>query len=172
MRDRSTGWLIDKPAELAEAIEDALETLSDPTEAACWAERCREWSASFNWESTARRILSVLESEDDRLKHGLDERRRRSDATTVVEFPRHLLTRQALLRLRRMDQVRVTGDTAELLLSGADERDAERVLDRLGLPVQFRERPGWLATMICSGGRSPNDFSNLCMRTRQVPRRR
>jgi glycosyltransferase involved in cell wall biosynthesis len=135
--DESTGWLIDEPAQLAAAIEQALETVTDPTEADCWAARCREWSASFNWESTARRILSVLESEDDRLKHGLDERRRRSDATTVVELPRHLLTRQALLRLRRMDQVRVNGETVQLLLGGADERDAERVLDRLGLPIQF-----------------------------------
>lgn len=140
VRHGTTGWLIEEPEELAGAIDQALETLEDPERAATFARRCREWAGTFTWHSTARRILAVLVSEADRLQGGLDERRRSSDATTVVELPRSIVTDEVLSRLRRSDQIRVTDDRIDLLLGGADEVDAGKALHRLGLPASMASR--------------------------------
>lgn len=137
VRDGVTGWLVEEPEELAGAIDQALEVLAHPAEAEGYAVRCRAWAATFSWESTARRILSVIVSEADRLQEGLDERRRQSDATTVVELPRAVVSDGIIERLRRSDQLRVTPEHVELLLGGADEIDAAAALERLGLPPEL-----------------------------------
>ena len=135
VRHEETGWLVDEPRNLASAVDQALLALSDPDEAARWAERCRKWTATFTWESTAERILAALASEGDRLAKQVHDRRRRSDSTTVVQIPLGLVTAGLLEQLRRLDQVRVGGEgVVELLLGNSDEHDAERALFRLGLP--------------------------------------
>ncbi|MGH9060020.1 MAG: glycosyltransferase family 4 protein, partial [Acidimicrobiales bacterium] len=134
VRDGSTGWLIDDGSEMAGTIEDALSTLADARDATRWARQCREWAGSFTWESTAERILAVLVSEHERLTKRLGERRRHTDATTVVELPRAAVNARIVQRLRRSDQIRMRDDGVELLLGGADEQDAQQALERVGVP--------------------------------------
>jgi glycosyltransferase involved in cell wall biosynthesis len=136
VRDGITGWLADPGDDLSTWVGRALATLSEPAEAHAWAVRCRAWAASFDWEESARRLAGVIVA--DRALRGQrrsDRRRTTSDAACIVEMPEtpgrgwHDLAGG----LRRTDLCAVHGDTARMLLHGADERDVAAVLDRLGL---------------------------------------
>ncbi len=137
VRHRDTGWLVDDPSALVAGIDEALREMADPERAAQWAERCRDWAGSFTWEATADRLVAVLVGEGHRLGYRLDERRHRTDAMTMAEVPRHLAGPEVIGRLRATDQVRVRADredTVDILFGNADERDAERALERIGVP--------------------------------------
>jgi glycosyltransferase involved in cell wall biosynthesis len=140
VRPGTTGWLVEKPGDLAAALADALKELQDPAAGASYAEACREWAATFTWEATAERILMVLASEDDRLQQPGADRRRTNDSATVVEFPQPVVTPELVGRLRRSDQIRVSEGRVELLLTSADEHDAAAALRRLGLPTTLRKQ--------------------------------
>lgn len=141
IRPGSTGWLVRAGDSLPGVIDEALRTLSQPERAAAWAERCRRWAQSFPWESTGDRLLALLESERDRLRGGIPERRGHSDMGTVVVLEEADVDEAAVRRLRRTDQlIRGRNGLVTVLLAGADERDAWRALERVGLaaPVEAR----------------------------------
>jgi hypothetical protein len=158
VRPGATGWLVDNDQELSDVINEALTVVADPHEAAGWGSRCREWAAEFTWEATAERILSVLLAENGRLAGGYDDRRRRSDAMTVVDVPRSSVTAEIVGRLRRADQARSRGDTVQFLMGSADEQDARRALERLGIPTNVVCRFRAARHLDLLGWRSRNRF--------------
>lgn len=133
--DGETGWLVEQDRPLAEVINEALDGLSDVGTAERWAARCRSWAHSFSWPYAGERLAEYLESERQRIRRGYDERRKHSDAASVVTLPSGLATPSRLTRLRHTDQVRMDAarSRAELLLAGADEADARKALTRLGI---------------------------------------
>lgn len=154
VRPGETGWLVEKGQTMADAIGDALDTLANERMAGIWAARCQMWASAFTWAYTAERITSVLMSEARMRDHRYDERRSFTDSTTVVAMPPDAVGPEVLRRLRGTDQIRMdaASERVELLLSGADEADAELALARLGiLPektywariARYRDHLGW-----------------------------
>ncbi len=136
VRNRSTGWLVDRPQHLAGQLTSALIELEDEAEAAAWARRCRAWAARYTWDATADRIAGLLCTEDAR-RAGTD-RRPICDLATVVELDAGRAARIDFTRLRGADQIDwdATEDgelRVRLLLAGFDEADAGALLRRLGV---------------------------------------
>ncbi len=135
IRPGVTGGLVADEQGLAAGIGLALETLADPAEARRWAERCRQWAARFSWDASARRLAGIVCAELARPKQ---ERRRanRTDLATIAVFEvddPEAFSRLAARRLRRSDLWSISGTTVHLLLHGADEADAQGVLERIGV---------------------------------------
>ncbi|MET9415370.1 glycosyltransferase [Streptomyces klenkii] len=136
IRHGLTGWLLGPDEDLAAGLAKALHTVEDSQEAARWESACREWANRFGWAATTGHLLAALTSEEGRLRAGSGSRRRSvSDACTVVTAPAELLHRADLGALRATDLVETAGPRPGLLLPGADERDAETVLSRIGLDL-------------------------------------
>ncbi|MFF2813153.1 glycosyltransferase [Streptomyces sp. NPDC058000] len=134
IRQGVTGWLLEPEADLAAGLATALRAVETPPEAARWEADCRAWAARFTWTATAGHLLAALTAEEHRLRRGTrTDRRTVADTCTLVTAPAALLQRAELRGLRTTDLVDATGPNPGLLLLGADERDAERVLERIGL---------------------------------------
>ncbi|MCQ8772049.1 glycosyltransferase family 4 protein [Streptomyces telluris] len=138
IRHDVTGWLLGPDDDLASGLAKALRAVAPPQDAARWEAECREWAARFSWTATAAHLLAALTAEDGRL-HGRTgrekaaERRTVTDACTLVSAPADVLERADLAALRTTDLIDLTGPRPGLLLLGADERDAEAVLARIGV---------------------------------------
>lgn len=135
--DGRTGWLVDEGQPLASTIVAALRRLADPREAAAWSRRTRSWAAGFDWDSTAQRILAVLDTERDRLANGWNaaDRRRSSDLSVRVSWQSPAVP--ALVSRRRTDQLVTLDGAHQAVLHGADELQAAAVFARWGLDGGF-----------------------------------
>lgn len=131
--DGRTGWLVDRPADLAPGILGALEGVATDDEARPWSARARAWAASFSWETTTDRLAELLATEAQRLRREPASRRRGSDLVTRVELDPASVPAGGVGGLRDTDVVHVGEDGASVLLYGADETDAGAILSRLGL---------------------------------------
>ncbi|WP_058041391.1 glycosyltransferase family 4 protein [Streptomyces roseifaciens] len=137
IRHDVTGWLLGPDDDLASGLAKALRAVESPQDAARWEAECREWAARFSWTATASHLLAALTAEDGRLRRTgrgrPAERRTVTDACTLVSAPADVLERADLAALRATDLIDLTGPRPGLLLLGADERDAETVLARIGV---------------------------------------
>ncbi|MEX2985972.1 glycosyltransferase [Streptomyces sp. C36] len=137
VRHDVTGWLLSPDDDLASGLAKALRTVESPQDAARWENECREWAARFGWTATASHLLAALTAEDGRLRRTgpgkAAERRTLTDACTLVSAPAEILERADLAALRTTDLIDLTGPRPGILLLGADERDAEAVLARIGV---------------------------------------
>ncbi|MFI9201379.1 glycosyltransferase [Streptomyces sp. NPDC053048] len=137
VRHDVTGWLLGPDDDLASGLTKALRTVEAPQDAARWEAECREWAARFSWTATASHLLATLTAEDGRLRRTgrgkAVERRTVTDTCVIVNAPADVLERADLASLRTTDLVDLTGPRPGLLLLGADERDAEAVLTRIGV---------------------------------------
>ncbi|MYT33100.1 MULTISPECIES: glycosyltransferase family 4 protein [unclassified Streptomyces] len=134
IRHGVTGWLLEPEADLAAGLAKALQAVESPSEAARWDADCRAWAARFTWTATVGHLLAALTAEEHRLRRGpRTDRRTVTDTCTLVSAPAALLRRAELGALRTTDLVDTTSPDPGLLLLGADERDAERILRRIGL---------------------------------------
>ncbi|MCY1141847.1 glycosyltransferase [Actinoplanes sp. Pm04-4] len=157
IRPGETGWLAEPgaddelPGRLYSALDTALRELSDPRAADAYARRCAAWAARFTWAATAAHLTAVLTAEEQRLTLAPSERRPGSDSATLVTMPAADLRRADLTGLRVTDQLDVDGNRASLLLVGADEQDAHKVLQRLDVAgpdarirlARHRDLLGW-----------------------------
>ena len=128
VRPGVTGWLVEPDGDLAPVLLDALHAVRTPQRAEEWAVRCRDWAARFGWDATAGHLLAALTSERQRLRHLVPQRRSGTDACALVRLPTAALEQADLGALRATDLVDSSG---ALLLVGADEQDAEKVVDRI-----------------------------------------
>jgi glycosyltransferase involved in cell wall biosynthesis len=134
VQDGRTGVLVNDAADLADAIAGMAVRLADWHEAARWAARSRSWAAEFNWWRTAQQIRLVVEAEGARLALTSSNRRTACDVATLVELSGTVPTVEYLRgRTRRTDHWSVRDDKIVGLLHNADEIDALKVLDRLGV---------------------------------------
>ncbi|MCC3778439.1 glycosyltransferase [Streptomyces sp. UNOB3_S3] len=137
VRDGVTGWLLGPDDDLTSGLAKALRAVESPRDAARWDAECRAWAGRFSWTATTAHLLAVLTAEDGRLRGTgrgkAVERRTVTDACTLVSAPAELLERADLTALRTTDLIDLTGPRPGILLLGADERDAEAVLARIGV---------------------------------------
>ncbi|MFI5494841.1 glycosyltransferase family 4 protein [Actinoplanes sp. NPDC051859] len=151
VRNRSTGWVVARPAHLAGQLTSALIELEDPAAAALWARRCQAWAGRFTWDATTDRITALLAAEDAR-RVAVD-RRAVCDLATVVDLPVRLAARIDFTRLRSVDQIDwegydptdPTSVRVRILLAGFDESDATALLHRLGIDTDPATTWVWLA---------------------------
>jgi glycosyltransferase involved in cell wall biosynthesis len=146
VRDRHTGWVVERAQHLAGRLTSALIELEDPEVAAGYAANCRAWVGRFTWEAAADRMAGLLVNEDARRIAA--DRRAICDLSTVVELP----VRQAALvdfaRLRTVDQVdwdepEARDPKVRLLLAGYDEEDAAALMRRCGVDTSAMR--AWIA---------------------------
>ena len=134
VQDGRTGVLVNDADDLAQAIAGMALRLADEHEAALWAARSRNWAAEFHWSRTAQQIRLVVEAEGARLALTAANRRTGCDVATLVELSGTVPTVEYLRgRTRRTDAWSVRDDKIVGLLHNADEIDALKVLDRLGV---------------------------------------
>ena len=134
VQDGRTGVLVKDAADLAGAITAMALRLADEQEAARWAARSRSWAAEFNWWRTAQQIRLVIEAEGARLALNSTNRRTACDVATLVELSGKVPTVEFLRSgTRRTDHWSLRAGKIVGLLHNADEIDALRVLDRLGV---------------------------------------
>ena len=119
---------------LTPALVDALRIMADPLERVAFAARAESWANGFSWKTTAEHLARVLLTEGDRLKRDAGDRRAASDVAIRMEIPRHSVEIADVAAVaRRTDRWKVDADSVSLLLQGADEDAAVRLLDRLGV---------------------------------------
>ncbi|WP_018634823.1 glycosyltransferase family 4 protein [Parafrankia elaeagni] len=70
VRDGVTGWLVDEPGHLVDAIDRALGLLSDPARARTLRAAARDWAGGFSWDGSADLLAGVIASELDLLGGG------------------------------------------------------------------------------------------------------
>jgi hypothetical protein len=138
VRDRITGWVVQRPQHLAGRLTSALIELEDAPAAAEWSRRCRAWTARFTWDAAADRIAGLLINENARRTAA--DRRATCDLATVVELPVCQAARIDFTRLRSVDQVDWDepgrrDPRVRLLLAGFDELDAADLLRRHGVDI-------------------------------------
>jgi glycosyltransferase involved in cell wall biosynthesis len=128
-----TGWLVDRPRHLGQALSRALHQLADERRAAGWAAACQDWARRFSWDRSAELMAGVVQHEmvsTARRSAGHSERRHaRSDAAVLARF-RVSEGRHEGVSLRTTDQVVADGDRMSVLLNACDDFDAARVLQR------------------------------------------
>ena len=140
VREDVTGWLA-KENDLDSVIAIALRALADPEEAAGYESRCRLWARSLQWAATAERFEAVLLAEAATPGRSAQRRRSRSDIATVIDLPVRIARTLVLDRLVRItDQATFCPTCVDhvpgpwrILLYGADEHGALRVLRRAGV---------------------------------------
>ncbi|MEU5694586.1 glycosyltransferase family 4 protein [Actinosynnema sp. NPDC020468] len=128
--DGRTGWLIEHPDGLADALVDAVDALADLDTATAFARRCRAWAGCFTWERSAELLAGAVVQESSGHRVG---RTARPDIATVVRCRPGGPPTGAL---RSTDEL-VTGPdgVTTVLLGGCDDFDTPRVVERLGLTV-------------------------------------
>ncbi|WP_233495914.1 glycosyltransferase family 4 protein [Geodermatophilus sp. TF02-6] len=134
--DGETGWLVDEPRRLGSALVSAVGYLDDRKRAEEMAATCRAWAGCFSWDRSADLLAGIVLEEMRHMaaKEGgqaAERRSARSDMAVLAGFP----TPEADVRkeLRSTDEVVCRGDRTAVVLSGCDEFDAARVLDRIGV---------------------------------------
>jgi hypothetical protein len=134
IRHDRTGWLVPARDGLTPALVDALRILADPLERVAFAARAETWANGFSWKTTAEHLARVLLTEGDRLKRDDGDRRAASDVAIRMEIPRDSVEIADVAAVaRRTDRWKVDAENVSLLLQGADEDAAARLLDRLGV---------------------------------------
>jgi len=134
VNDGVTGWLVDPTERLAPALAATLELLTDPGTAERYSYEAISWAASFSWERTTDQLTLMLAVEADHLQRGAErERRTPSNVVTRVDLPSDHDTRRLLTGCRRADGWHVDDHGLTGLIYGADESDATKMLDRLGI---------------------------------------
>lgn len=134
IRHGHTGWLVQRPGDLARVVLVALDAVSAPEDAAVWGTRARAWAARFTWDASAARLAGVLSAEAERLATPHAERRHQSDLGTVLTLDMDVVDVEALTAvLRRTDTWTYGATDVEVLMAGVDEVGAHVVVERLGL---------------------------------------
>jgi glycosyltransferase involved in cell wall biosynthesis len=134
--DGETGWLIDDPRELGDALTNALSFLADRTQADLVAETCRAWAGCFSWDRSADLLAGVVLGEMARMKavasgRPVERREARSDIAVLAVSAQSVPDVQ--LQLRATDEVVHFGDRTAVVLNGCDESSAAAVLARVGM---------------------------------------
>jgi glycosyltransferase involved in cell wall biosynthesis len=137
-----TGWLVDQPRQLGEALVDALRCLADPVRAEQFADTCRAWANCFSWDRSADLLAGVVRAEIARMAAAeggrpVERREARSDIAVLAVLPRR--AHEVLAQLRPTDEVVPNGEQSAVVLNGCDETAGVAVMARLGLrPVSMR----------------------------------
>ncbi len=156
IRHQDTGWLIEEDEPLSRAMGEALRKLADPSYAELMGMRAQRWIARFTWEEMAKQIMDVLRAEEGRLDHLPDDRRTRTDLSTVAVVPFSLLPEGQTLHFRPTDRSLVGPDGLVLLLRGTDTESARTALRRAGLSESEANHPS-VKTMVAR----PRDLVSL-----------
>jgi glycosyltransferase involved in cell wall biosynthesis len=156
IRHHDTGWLIDEDQPLAPAVAEALRMLADPEFAEGIGVRAQRWVSRFTWDEMAKQIVDILLAEEGRLRHRRDDRRSRTDLSTVAVVPFDLLPEGHTLHFRPTDRSLVGPDGLVLLLRGTDTESARTALRRAGLSESAVNHPS-VQTMVAR----PRDLVSL-----------
>ena len=156
IRHQDTGWLIEEDEPLSRADGRALRKLADPSYAELIGMRAQRWIARFTWEEMAKQIMDVLRAEEGRLGHLPDDRRTRTDLSTVAVVPFSLLPEGQTLHFRPTDRSLVGPEGLVLLLRGTDTESARTALRRAGLSESAANHPS-VRTMVAR----PRDLVSL-----------
>lgn len=141
IRHGDTGWLIEEGTPLAPEIAGLLRRLEDRTFADQIGVRDQRWVARFTWEEMAQQVARIVLAEEGRLEHPRDERRSRSDLSSVAMIPFELIPEDVALRFRPTDRTFVGSDGQVVLLRGTDTEHAPEALRRAGLPDRAIQDP-------------------------------
>ncbi len=141
IRHGDTGWLIDEGTPLAPEVAALLRSLEDRAFADQIGVRAQRWVARFTWEEMAQQVSRILLAEEGRLAHPRDERRSRSDLSSVAMIPFDLIPEDVVLRFRPTDRMFVGSDGQVVLLRGTDTEHAPDALRRAGLPDRVVRDP-------------------------------
>ena len=133
------GWLADDAHDLTDRVHAALLALGDPEEAARCAEACRTWAGRFSWDRAAARFAQLaalhLESKLAAVRAG-----RVTDSASVVEVEPAAGLENLVDSLPPSDLWRAEGDSLQILVQGADTKEAVARLERLGVRGVARVR--------------------------------
>lgn len=135
VRPGRTGWLVDDGADLAAAMDVALDEVAEPSAAAELATACRDWAGEFTWANSGDRLEAVLMAEVRRCSSGRVDRREIVDEATLVELPAdhgHALA-TVTAGLRGTDRAGVWRSRIWFLLTGCPSSSVPGVLARLGV---------------------------------------
>jgi glycosyltransferase involved in cell wall biosynthesis len=141
IRQEETGWLLDEGAPLGPAVADVLRRLADRTFADAIGVRAQRWVARFTWEEMAQQVSSILLAEEGRLEHPREDRRTRSDLSSVAVVPFEVIPEGVVLRFRPTDRTFVGSGGQVVLLRGTDTEMAHVALRRAGLPDRAVAHP-------------------------------
>lgn len=127
-----TGWLVDDPGRLGDALVRALTELTAAGHAERVAGECREWAARFDWDRSADLLAGVVLAEIDARRAPV-RRTARSDMAVLARFA-HPDPDAVARGLRRTDEVvAAPGGQVLALLHGCDEVGALTALHRIGV---------------------------------------
>lgn len=127
-----TGWLVDRPQDLSNALVDAIDHLAAEDHAMDVTTRCQEWARCFTWDRSADLLAGVVLEEMARRSSSADRRYARSDISTLVRF-RRPADDGYRTALRSTDEVVEDAELVSVLLNGCDDSDAVAVLRRIGV---------------------------------------
>lgn len=129
--DGTTGWLVDSPKELGEAVVTGLSTMSDVAARSVVSASCQEWARCFTWDRSAALLAGVLFDEH---RAALRVRRAatRSDLSTLARFELPAGADLASV-LKATDEIAVREGVVSAILKGCDEFEASAVMRRLGI---------------------------------------
>ena len=142
VRHGDTGWLVDEGVALGPAVATALRGLADPLFAEQIGVRAQRWVARFTWDEMAQQVSRIVLAEEGRLAHARDERRSRSDLSSIAVIPFELIPDGVVLRFRPTDRTFVGSEGQVVLLRGTDTENAPDALRRAGLPERVVNHPG------------------------------
>jgi len=134
-----TGWLTNEQT-LDQTLTDALDLLSSSSTATRIGSECRAWSTQLTWSATGDRLRAILAQEAQRPGSRIQSRSARADLVAMVTLNAATAQRFDTSQLRFTDQTNfcplcVTSEVVEpfrILLPGADENDALRLVQRIG----------------------------------------
>ena len=156
IRHNDTGWLIEEGEALSEAIARALGLLANPSYAELIGMRAQRWIARFTWEEMAKQVMDILLAEEGRLGHLANDRRTRTDLSTVAVVPFDLLLEGQTLHFRPTDRSLMGPEGLVLLLRGTDTESARTALRRAGMSESAANHPS-VQTMVAR----PRDLVSL-----------
>ena len=122
IRHQDTGWLIDEGQPLGPAVSEALRKVGRPALRRGHRDACPAVDRGFTWDEMAKQVMDILQSEEGRLRHLPDDRRSRTDLSTVAVVPFDLLPDDQTLQFRLTDRSLVGTDGPVLLLRGHGHR--------------------------------------------------
>ena len=137
IRHERTGWLADEKT-FDQTLRYAFDILSEPGAAARIGSECRAWSTQLSWSATGDRFRGVLAGEEQRLRYGAEDRTARADIVAMVTLTEAAAKVFDTSKLRATDQANFCSACVDsevvsplrLLLPGADDSDASRVVHR------------------------------------------